>query len=46
MDDTPTFEFKGNIASFNPSKHVVRLMFHVGAVIPGDHLRLEGDKSW
>jgi hypothetical protein len=40
---TPTFEFKGNIASFNPSKRVVSLLFHRGAEIPGDHPRLEGD---
>jgi hypothetical protein len=40
---TPTFAFKGNIASFNPSKHVVSVMFHRRAEIPGDHPRLEGD---
>jgi hypothetical protein len=40
---TPTFEFRGNIASFNPSKRVVSLLFHRGAEIPGDHPRLEGD---
>jgi hypothetical protein len=40
---TPTFAYKGNIASFNPSKHVVSVMFHRGAEIPGDHPRLEGD---
>ena len=40
---TPTFEFKGNIASFNPSKRFVSLLFHRGAEIPGDHPRLEGD---
>jgi hypothetical protein len=40
---TPTFAFKGNIASFNPSKMVVSIMFHRGAEIPGDHPRLEGD---
>ena len=40
---TPTFEFKGNIASFNPSKNVVSIMFHRGADIPGDHPRLEGE---
>jgi hypothetical protein len=40
---TPTFSFKGNIASFNPSKNVVSIMFHRGAEIPGDHPRLEGD---
>jgi hypothetical protein len=40
---TPTFAFKGNIASFNPSKHVVSIMFHRGSEIPGHHPRLEGD---
>jgi hypothetical protein len=40
---TPTFAYKGNIASFNPSKAVVSIMFHRGAEIPGDHPRLEGD---
>jgi hypothetical protein len=40
---TPTFAFKGNIASFNPSKNLVSIMFHRGAEIPGHHPRLEGD---
>jgi hypothetical protein len=40
---TPTFAFKGNIASFNPSKKLVSIMFHRGAEIPGEHPRLEGD---
>lgn len=40
---TPTFSYDGNIASFNPSKRVVSIMFHRGAEIPGDHPRLEGD---
>jgi hypothetical protein len=40
---TPTFAFKGNIASFNPSKNLVSLLFHRGAEIPGEHPRLEGD---
>src|ERR671925_81546 len=40
---TPTFSYKGNIASFNPSKKLVSVMFHRGAEIPGDHPRLEGD---
>ena len=39
----PTFAYRGNIASFQPSKHVVSIMFHRGAEIPGDHPRLEGD---
>ena len=37
---TPTFDYKGNIASFNPSKNVVSIMFHRGSEIPGDHPRL------
>jgi hypothetical protein len=40
---TPTFAYKGNIASFNPSKKVVSIMFHRGAEIPGEHPRLEGE---
>jgi hypothetical protein len=40
---TPTFSYKGNIASFNPSKNVVSIMFHRGSEIPGDHPRLEGE---
>jgi hypothetical protein len=40
---TPTFAYEGNIASFNPSKKVVSIMFHRGAEIPGNHPRLEGD---
>jgi hypothetical protein len=40
---TPTFAFEGNIASFNPSKNLVSVLFHRGAEIPGDHPRLEGD---
>jgi hypothetical protein len=40
---TPTFAYRGNIASFNPSKHLLSSMFHRGAEIPGDHPRLEGD---
>ena len=40
----PTFEYKGNIASFFPkSKRHVSLMFHQGALIPGDHPILDGD---
>lgn len=41
--NTPTFAFHGNIASFNPSKHLVSIMFHRGSEVPGDHPRLEGD---
>ena len=43
---SPTFTYKGNIASFNPrSKKHASLMFHTGASIPGDypHLAGEGD---
>ena len=40
---TPTFEFKGNIASFNPTKNLISLMFHRGSEIPGSHPLLEGD---
>jgi hypothetical protein len=39
---TPTFAYQGNIASFNPSRNVVSIMFHRGSEIPGDHPRLEG----
>jgi hypothetical protein len=40
---TPTFTYKGNLASFNPrSKKHASLLFHVGAKIPGKHPRLEG----
>jgi hypothetical protein len=40
---TPTFMYKGNIASFNPqAKRFVSLMFHRGAEIPGDHPILSG----
>jgi hypothetical protein len=42
---TPTFAFEGNIASFNPSKNLVSVMFHRGAEIPGTHPRLEGEGS-
>lgn len=40
---TPTFSFRGNIASFNPAKNLVSLLFHRGGEIPGAHPRLEGD---
>jgi len=40
---SPTFIYKGNLASFNPrTKAHVSLMFHTGATIPGDHPRLIG----
>ncbi|HEX6578866.1 MAG TPA: multifunctional oxoglutarate decarboxylase/oxoglutarate dehydrogenase thiamine pyrophosphate-binding subunit/dihydrolipoyllysine-residue succinyltransferase subunit, partial [Jiangellaceae bacterium] len=39
---TPTFSYRGNLASFNPrSKAQVSLLFHTGASIPGVHPRLE-----
>lgn len=40
---TPTFMYRGNIASFNPAKKFVSLLFHTGAKIPGDHAGLDGD---
>jgi hypothetical protein len=40
---TPTFAYRGNIASFNPSRHLLSIMFHRGSEIPGTHPRLEGD---
>jgi hypothetical protein len=40
---TPTFAFKGNIASINPqARQYVSLMFHRGADIPGDYPHLQG----
>jgi len=42
----PTFEFKGNLASFQPkAKQFVSLMFHRGSEIPGEHPDLEGDSA-
>jgi len=40
---TPTFMYKGNIASFNPAKKLISLLFHRGAEIPGNHPRLTGE---
>ena len=40
---TPTFEYKGNIFSFNPAKKFVSLLFHTGAHLPGKYPGLEGD---
>ena len=40
---TPTFEYKGNIFSFNPSKNFVSLLFHTGAKLPGQYRTFEGD---
>lgn len=43
---TPTYEFRGNLASFQPkAKQFVSLLFHRGAEIPGEHPRLEGDAA-
>ena len=40
---SPTFTYKGNIASINPNtKRKVSLMFHRGAEIAGDHPYLVG----
>ena len=40
---TPTFTYKGNLASFQPrAKQFVSLLFHTGASIPGDHPLLAG----
>jgi hypothetical protein len=40
---TPTFTYRGNMASFNPRSNAhVSLLFHNGASIPGEHPRLEG----
>ena len=40
---TPTFVYKGNLASFQPrAKQFVSILFHEGASIPGEHLLLEG----
>lgn len=42
----PTFEYKGNLASFQPiAKKFVSIMFHRGSEIPGDHPQLEGDAA-
>lgn len=40
---TPTFTYKGNLASFFPNSTVhATLMFHHGALIPGRYPHLEG----
>ena len=40
---TPTFVYRGNLASFQPrAKQFASLLFHSGASIPGDHPILEG----
>ena len=39
---TPTFLYKGNLASFQPrATKFVSILFHEGASIPGDHPRLD-----
>lgn len=41
---SPTFTYRGNIASFNPrAKKHASLMFHTGAEIPGDYPHLQGE---
>jgi hypothetical protein len=41
---SPTFMYKGNLASIDPhAKRWVSVLFHRGAEIPGDHAILEGD---
>jgi hypothetical protein len=43
---SPTFTYKGNLASFNPrSKQHASLMFHTGASIKGDFPSLEGGEA-
>jgi uncharacterized protein YdhG (YjbR/CyaY superfamily) len=43
---SPTFAYKGNLASFNPrSKAHASLMFHTGADIIGDFPSLEGGEA-
>ena len=43
---SPTFVYKGNLASFNPrSKAHASLMFHTGASIKGKFPSLEGGES-
>ncbi len=40
---TPTFVYRGNLASFQPrAKQFVSILFHDGAAIPGNHPLLEG----
>ncbi len=40
---TPTFVYKGNLASFQPrAKQFVSILFHEGASIPGEHPLLQG----
>jgi hypothetical protein len=40
---TPTFTYRGNLASFQPrARQHASLLFHTGASIPGEHPILEG----
>ena len=40
---TPTFVYRGNLASFQPrARQFVSLLVHAGASIPGDHPLLQG----
>jgi hypothetical protein len=40
---TPTFVYRGNLASFQPrAKQFASLLFHEGASIPGEFQRLSG----
>jgi hypothetical protein len=40
---TPTFVYRGNLASFQPrARQFASLLFHTGASIPGEHPILEG----
>jgi hypothetical protein len=43
---TPTFVYKGNLASFQPrAKKYASLLFHTGASISGDFPSLEGGEA-
>ena len=43
---TPTFAYKGNLASFQPrAKKFASLLFHTGASIEGDFPSLEGGEQ-
>ncbi len=43
---TPTFVYKGNLASFQPrAKKFASLLFHTGASIAGDFPALEGESA-
>jgi len=43
---SPTFMYKGNLASIDPkAKKQVTVLFHRGAEIPGEHALLQGDNK-